>query len=440
MQSIHQQEPLAFHYISSAAGSGKTQWAIEFSQQQNRKGINVLIIVPTQVLANSYAERSNGKIRSVHADNTEGSVITRIQEVFRTQAMMNSKPRSIAITERAFNLLAFRHGSDNWCLIKDEANEPLTIHSIRCSDSKFLIEQWFEFDSIDSASDALRRPRMTAECPNLQDETDDVLKSIYELQRYIEDPRLEVLVDIERLGWASPELRYSVYVRPEMYRDFGSRYFLAANFEHTFLHCMYRNSGVNWVEYTTQTSMPKYAPAARVNIHYWSEQGSWSKYRMNKCDQKSNMTELAQYLSWFKTQETGSDYVYVANNAEPVSLDGVRMPAVCHGLNNWGHFTKFMSCASYLINKADEQIYRYYGASTSDARALRNAQMLYQQVMRTDIRNYQSDKRIDIYVPTIAEARELLMYLPDASIRDCNKQMPGQKTCTTGKLNGNWMQ
>jgi len=346
-------------------------------------------------------------------------------------------PISIAITECAFNLLKIRHDSENWCLIKDEAIEPLTIHSIRCPDSKPLIEQWYEFHPIDSQFDALRRPYQLSSRLKLEDETDDILKPLYELQQYLDHPYLEVLADIERLNWVNPELRYSVYVKPEIYKDFGACYFLAANFEHTFLYHMYQNSGVNWVE-KPKTAMPKYAPSLRVNIHYWAENGNWSKSRREKCHQSSNKTELAQYLSWFKAQETDDDFVYVANNADKVDLKGTRMPAVCHGLNNWGHFTKFMSCASYLVNRADEQMYQYYGVSTSDARALRNTQMFYQQLMRTDVRNYQSTNPVDIYVPTYTEARELLMYLPEASIQDCKKQTSGQKTGITGKLKATW--
>ena len=417
--SLHQPKAQTFNYISSAAGSGKTEWAITFSQKQNQEDINVIIVVPTQALADSYATRSFGKIRSIHSENTEGSVTTRIQNIFREQAMTPVGATTIAITERAFNMLEIRYKSENWCLIKDEAIEPLAIRSIGCSDSKYLIKQWFEFDLINQQSDALRRPRKTAAFPNLEDESDDILESVYELQQYLDDPHLEVLVDIERLNWANPELRYSVYVRPEIYHDFCACYFLAANFEYTFLYHMYQNSGVNWVEYKPQTAMLQHAPSSRVNIHYWAENGNWSKYRRNKCGLNSNKTELELYLSWFSKQETGKDYVYVANNDVPVDLEGVRMPAVCHGLNKWGNFTKFMSCASYLVNRADEQMYQHYGVSTSDARALRNTQMLYQQLMRTDIRNYQSDKSIDVYVPTYTEARELLMYLPEASRRDC---------------------
>ena len=437
--SLHQPKAQTFNYISSAAGSGKTEWAIRFSQQQNDRGFNVIIVVPTKALADSYAKRSNGDIRSIHTGNTEEvSVTADIHEIFRKQALSAVPAISIAITESAFNLLKIRHGSENWCLIKDEAIEPLTIHTIRCSDSKPFIEQWYEFHPIDPRFDALRRPFKIHSGLQLEDETDDILKPLYALQQYLDDPYLEVLVDIERLNWDNPELRYSVYVKPEIYQDFGACYFLAANFEHTFLYHMYQKSGVNWVEHKPKTAMPKYAPSSRVNIHYWHENGNWSKSRRQKCHQNSNKTVLDQYLSWFKTQEPLKDYVYVANNAEKVDLDGVRMPAVCHGLNNWGHFTKFMSCASYLINRSDEQIYQYYGVSTSDARALRNTQMFYQQLMRTDVRNYQSTKPVDIYVPTYTEARELLMYLPEASIQDCKKQASGQKTGITGKLKATW--
>ena len=59
-------------------------------------------------------------------------------------------------------------------------------------------------------------------------------------------------------------------------------------------------------------------------------------------------------------------------------------------------------------------------------------------IPRTAIRNYQSTKPVDIYVPTYTEARELLMYLPEASIQDCKKQASGQKTGITGKLKATW--
>ncbi len=107
-------------------------------------------------------------------------------------------------------------------MIKDEAIEPLTIHTIRCPESKPLIQQWFYFQQIDPRFDALRRPFKIHSGLKLEDESDDILKPLYELQQYLGDPYLEVLVDIERLNWVKPELRYSVYVKPEIYQEFGA--------------------------------------------------------------------------------------------------------------------------------------------------------------------------------------------------------------------------
>ena len=115
------------------------------------------------------------------------------------------------------------------------------------------------------------------------------------------------------------------------------------------------------------------------------------------------------------------------------------MPAVCHGLNDWNHFTKFMTCASYLINGGDEPTYQYYGSSTTDGRGLRQTQMIYQQLMRTDIRNYESDKPVDLYLPTRQEALDLLLYLPDATLMDCHKIKPGEATGITGTLKPDWL-
>lgn len=433
-----QHDSIAFNYISSPAGSGKTQWAIEFSKKQNQRGINVLIIVPTQVLADNYAARSKGRIQSVHADNTEGPVVVRIQDIFRTQSMTAGSAISIAITERAFSMLSVRHGTDKWCLIKDEANEPLTLEAINCPDSKGLIQQWFRFEPLTTGLTSLRRAVTTSALPNLTDETDDVLRAIHHFKSCLSHAHLEVLVNTDKLQDEKPVLRYSVYVRPEMYSDFATCYFMAANFEHTFLFHQYKNSGVQWNQVEFQPDAVAVAPSARVSIHYWSELGGWSKYRRSKVHEGNKQTELERYLDWFKSRESGADYVYVTNNSVAVKLPGEKMPAICHGLNNWSHFTKVMSCASYLINKSDEQFYQHYGVSTTDARSMRNAQMLYQQVMRTDIRNYASSKPVDIYVPTLTEARELLMYLPAATIRDCNKQYAGQRTGVDGTLNSAW--
>lgn len=426
---------IVLKYISAGAGAGKTQKAIELSLKFNCLGTNVLIVVPTTALADSFSERSQGRIRSIHSNNTLHPV-EEIQEVFRQQTKSMSAPVSIAITEQAFMMMNYRLGTERWVIIKDEANEPLIINEIACKDSKQDILSWFKLSPLVS-----NKPTSSwfnviefgfdKNCPKTTTIDDDIYGKLHELKQYMSNPHVEVLIDIERLDWDSPTLRYSVFIKPSLYEEFAEAYFMSANFEHTFLYQQWAKFGVQWQQ--VFKDLPSAPPSNRVRIHYWSDNRSWSARRRER--------DLEKYIKWFLSREPGKDYVYTANKADDIGLldlPGCRMPAVCHGLNDWSGYTKFMSAASYLISNADEHIYQHYGSSTTDARGLRNTQMLYQQLMRTDLRNYSSTKPIDLYVPTLTEARELLLYLPDASIYDMNKTRDGERTGITAQLKSTW--
>ena len=71
---------------------------------------------------------------------------------------------------------------------------------------------------------------------------------------------------------------------------------------------------------------------------------------------------------------------------------------------------------------------------------MRNAQMIYQQLMRTNLRDANGTEPVHIFVPTLKEALELLKYLPDAEIQDCkkSKDKPGEKTGITATLKSTW--
>lgn len=202
-----------FYYISAGAGSGKTHWAIEKCTYFNTLGINVVIIVPTIQLAESFKDRSNGLIVPIHSDNTETNVISKITNIFIEQAEIHADPISIVITEQAFALTNFKFRNDNWILIKDEATEPMTIHSIPCTDSKHLIENWIKFKKITEVESKLSRLNLTVQCPQTTDDQDGVLQAIYKLKNLLENPLVEILADTEKLIWEKPELRYSIFAK-----------------------------------------------------------------------------------------------------------------------------------------------------------------------------------------------------------------------------------
>jgi hypothetical protein len=420
-----------YNYLSAGAGAGKTDWAINISKKYNYNGVNVLLIVPTINLCDDIESRSGHRITAIHSRNTD-NVAQTISNTFSVQAKTSSPPISIVITEASFLLMSYRSAVEKWVVIKDEAMEPLHITTLKLPDSIDLIKSWFDFLPIASDNklkELFKIVRPTALCPKTTTVDDGILGEIHRIKHMLSDGNIEVLLNFSNVDLPTPLFQYSAFIKPTLFQDFAEVYMMSANFEHTFLYHQWEHAGVKWQD-KTPASMTSIPPSNRVRIHYWSEDGAWSSRRRRY--------DLQKYIDWFQKREPGTDYIYVANNDQYINLLGTRIPAQSHGLNRWRHHTKFMTCASYLISNGDEAIYQYYGTSTTDARGLRNTQMIYQQLMRTDLRNYSSTSPIEVYVPTLTEARELLLYLPEAQVIDAKKTKNAEITGITGRLKNGW--
>jgi hypothetical protein len=425
-----------FNYISAPPGAGKTTYVIQtLAPRILRKRKNVVVIVPTKNLCDQIVKDSRGIFTAIHSDNTPGCVSTTITDIFNTR----QSAKAIVITEQVFNNISPRIKKHNWIAIKDEASEPLSIETIRIPDSKRLCKEWLQledFKRVPAKEKIVLAVDLGKAFPVTSTEDDDITGPLHRLKEKIRNPNMEVLIDRERYEAEVPTLVYSSFLYPNAFEGFDSVYFMSANFEHTFLYSQWKSLGVTWNN-KTPPELQTAIDSSRVRFHYWSEEGIWSQYRRSKKD------ELRNYISWVNSVVDGDDYVYTANNGDVEleefrALKGELIPAVSHGLNKWRNYTKFVSCASYLANNSCEPFYQIYGTSTSDVKALRNAQMLYQQITRTDLRNSGSTKQIDVFLPTFSEVRDLLVYLRHAQVVDVNKRSNGQKTGINAKLRSTW--
>jgi len=432
-----------FNYIDAPAGSGKTKWAISWAKGLNKYGLNVLIVVPTIKLADEYVKRSLGVFKVIHSskqktEDDDVRVIQKLKEVFKVQAHFATESKTFVITEKAMQMLHFLEKQPKWCVIVDEASEPLKIASVLCPSSKQLIKQWFKFEKCTRKKSGLYSIQRTQDCPKIENPKDAITGSLVDLVKFMDNNKLEVLVDLEKLKGDRAILEYSVFAKPDIYARFEQTYFMSANFCDTYLFHMYKDYGVNWVPKNLALSSADCS--SRVDIHYCFEEASWSKTQREKAVLDTEDTHLQIYLQWVSSMNPHGDYIYTANESSKIdgALNGTKIPAVSHGLNEWREFTKVVICGSYLVNNTHSRFYEHYGCSTSDARGLRNTQMIYQQIMRTNLRVPESNQRITVIVPTLTEARELLAYLPMATIHNCWKSTYGQLTNVTAKLKTSW--
>ena len=417
-----------FKYISAPAGSGKTTAAINASREYNANGFNVMFVVPTIALANQIATQRH--IHAIHSDNNSDPSVY-------IHKLINdfNDPITIVICEESFRRISLWTTKDQWVIFKDEATEPLTINDCSIEDSFDIINDMYNFTPIVDSTLAY-----IAINPDAKRKTtsynDLLLKPLHAINQAIANPHYEVIVNTTSMAskFKAKSFTYSLLEKPTLYSGFHDVIFISANFEHTFLYHHWLAVGVNWTDVTADFNLVKIIPNTnRVKIHYFLEHNTgWSKSARDKW--------LGNYVNWLVQRLAKTPYVWVANNSDYehghlIQLNpSTHMPAICHGLNNFRSHTTFVSCASYLINDKFAPFYSHYGTSVKDARAMRNSQMLFQQLMRTDLRNYSSTKTINLYVPTCVEARELLAYLPEATVCDYDKQQPGEFTNFTATL------
>lgn len=405
----------SYNYLSADPGAGKTEWAIKKTKMWLASN-SVMLVVPTQRLCDEIARRSGGVIRSIHAANVPlgSSVQDAIQSEFH-EFNKTHATRAIVITDASFMNLKYRSNAGNWIVFKDEPKEPLTITELMVKDSYKFIEQ--EFIELKETGDSglLHSALLKKSQWQYTDVEDSVFGELARLNHYLgNSDHFEVLFDLERLD--EHKIRYSVYCKPELYAEFGAVYFMAANFEHSFIYDQWSRSGVTWHNKTP--SSLRRIPSGRMIIHYlYDDIRGWSGRQQESM--VGDDSRLKTYMEWAEQELEGQDYVYVINNKQGDDLQhlrGSRMPAECHGLNAYNTYTNVVLGASYLSSGNDERFYHYYGSSTSEVRSRRHTQYYVQQLTRTDIRNYDSRKDINVYVPTYREALDLLIYFKEAMI------------------------
>jgi hypothetical protein len=432
-----------FKFLSWSAGAGKTFWAIKHCKEENERGTNCLIIVPTIDLAKQYVRDSDGLFTTIHSGDDEVNVIDLIHNCIKQQSQLHARAKTLVITEKAFEVLNPFIEMHSWILIKDEATEPLKIQIVKCKHSKEYVKSMLEFSPIGNFK-SLSAVGFTDASPITDDGEDEILEKIQEFKRRLESAKLCVLVD---KGWLdhneTPALKYCVFHRPELYRGYKKVIFMAAYFEDTFLYHAYKNAGVRWEELGDKSS--RYIDTSRAVIHYYSELGAWSTKRRRESMDLMGVREIQKIIDWCNQTTGNKSFVYTINKEEEEGkLNGLQngklMPSVCHGMNSWSHHTVFLSLGSYLISGGDECFYRFWNLSTADGRGLRNTHMLYQQLMRTSLRDASQTSKVHIFVPTFTEALELLRYLPNATIQDCkkNENRPGEKTGISATLKSTW--
>jgi hypothetical protein len=223
---------MTYYYINARPGAGKTTWVVtELVPRYLKYGMNCLMVVPTTRLCDEVVKLSSKRFKTIHGENYTGDVVKTIKKVFEEQR----SGEALVITEASFLMLVNRITPDNWIVIKDEASEPLQIHTIQCPDSRNLLSKWLNLEQVTPDKISKKLFRVTSlndGCIKTSTINDGITGVPHQLRECVRNPHLEVLIDTSRLSWNIPQLVYSVFTKPSVYGGFDGAYVLTQRFLH----------------------------------------------------------------------------------------------------------------------------------------------------------------------------------------------------------------
>jgi len=151
----------------------------------------------------------------------------------------------------------------------------------------------------------------------------------------------------------------------------------------------------------------------RLNVSYFLNDRGFSKYFGNKELPNSEHTVLSAMDHAVIKEFGDNDILYVCNNdyvsAELNGLSNIKkIPVVSHGLNNYQEYTNIYFSAALNREPAHLRILNNLGFDSLMIRTATACEVIYQSVMRTALRNPESEEMVNVIVPDEYSADRLI--------------------------------
>jgi hypothetical protein len=264
---------------------------------------------------------------------------------------------------------------------------------------------------------------------------DDLIKVVQPLFRELTSQHSQVFItraSWQRLGWEDHgQVAVHGWRAPSVCEGWCSVRIMGAFFQDSLLHMIWSSMEVEFEpdkQIKVAADRHNEALGKRVSIHYFSEK-TWSKKIRDKIAGADD--PLAAVKPILVDLMGDSPFLWSGNKdieEAVVSKDfanAIRIPAVCHGLNEYRHVDK-IAFLSALNNTPSHFAYldKVLGVAPDQLRQARANQVAYQSIMRTALRDADSSAEVKVLVPDIALGNWLTSVFPGSSLHACD--MPAE--------------
>jgi len=429
---------MEIHYVDGVCGSFKTTRALEYAvKAAKRYKQSILFVQPTTKLITQSIETvarisSDVHVERFDSDACPGTVIKDLMKFMADWDADDNQGCIVFITHKCLWTMPYWHRKSNWHLIVDEIPDIDFEYHFNLPDTgDFAIQSILEADECDMNT-MLRlkpRPQALAQVEHWAKNPggDDLVKVIQPLFRELMNKYSLVYITRacwNRLGWQGHgQVSVHGWRAPAVCNGWQSVRILGAFFEQSLLYMIWSQFNVQFrQDHQIDVSAHRHDETLgkRVNIHFFSEK-SWSKSLRDRIANEDDV--LGKIKPLIKDLMGDDPFIWSANKDVPDTIidtdfsNAIRIPAVCHGLNEYSHINKIVFLSA-LNNTPGHFGYldKILGISSDQLRQARMFQVAYQSIMRTSLRDCKSSAEVTVFAPDIALGNWLTEVFPGSKL------------------------
>ncbi|QCG92704.1 DEAD/DEAH box helicase [Azospirillum sp. TSA2s] len=417
---------MRINYVDSCAGSGKTTAAIKsIAHGVERLQSRFVIAQPTRQLIASTLERARQmapsvRWRAITADQYPGEVASEFRKALQARDV-----DCILVTHKCILDNPDLRGKVDWSLIVDEV--PQVDFSFQ-KNLSITWDWWTEhFDVVaNSSCDALLDVMIKPGHASIVDqwarneEQDDVVAVVQPFFNALVNPHWNLALtrgDWMSAGWQGrAQLHAHGWLQPSVLEGWGDLTIMGANLTNSLLYLVWKSQGVDFQPHPMiKPAFPRHddTTGSRVRVKYFTE-GIWSKTLRNKCGGlQSICNRLKDHVDGRHIWSANGD---VQDWQWTIPL-GCRIPPVSHGLNDYRDFDKAVFVAA--LNDMTSHFAwaeKTFGIDPMELSRAKAQEAAYQMIMRTALRDRDSDVPVSVIVPDRRTADYICGLLPGSRL------------------------
>jgi len=436
---------LIIKIVSAVCSSGKT-FALNSYTKDNQNQSNHLYVFPSIDLVNQVEQDLKkmgiNSVKKITSHTNERKVKSSIVKYFKN---CRSEGEILLITWSAYDDLPYFENKSNWNIFIDEIPQVDQFFTIDITQNKNLITDFIELDEdINSDISSIRiKNGCRSKLEKASVSSDSGYNLFQSLYRSILSPNREVFVNKKR--WLDVvkskkegEIYFISMLTPEQFRNVT---LMGANIESSLLYLWFNKFyGIHFKDHKKIISKLRFTEHSaeigdRVTINYFLDD-DYSKYFRNKKPEyenleKDNIYNNGQLMDRLAIEHyKGKKMLYVHNNDwDKSSLKNIsdvnakNISVRSHGLNAYQDETNIYFNLATNLSPPHEKLLGQLGISekTDDGydqlKVAITYETIYQGVMRINLRDPLSNKKVDVLVPDKKTAEYLAKLLGGGSIQ-----------------------